>query len=1095
MANAGSFLFRFFSSRLRAAATGLIALLFALMVWSPWRGQAQAPIKAPAFRQGGGHLTMAPLKVPFKPGPKGPDGKVHQLPPGKLHFMPEREFERAEAAKERAAAGIFDLTTKPRTRALSRAELKGLNWAPTKLNVPGLSTQQPHPASTSMPARSTHGSTSSASTQVQSGFPGIGYDGAVPPDGGVAAGHVNVVAVVNSTINVWDKNGTLLSSQLLGDFYAAVGTPAQDDLFDPSVEYDFDLQRFFVLATSLNNSANRSNFLLAVSQADDVTQGWSVFAFDATLNGNSGTGNWCDYPHLGMDSVAIYMSCNMFSFPSSTGSFQYDKIRIMTKDELVNGGCCSWWDFWDLREGFLNLFVSTSVRPAVMHFARDSDGDFWINAGGQGGSDNTLHIWHLTNAANCCNGSGGPNLDESDNGVGDFGVAPAAAQPNGVQGLDSGDTRVLFATWEFGHLSVGQTIACDQGGTTDACAAFTEIDTTGYPNLSNVNDWVMGTAAGVDVCYPYVEQNANADKTMVYTRSDASSTFPGAYSVPIPNSTVCTTCVGGETTLQAGLGNYLSLDGTRNRWGDYHGAGADPDFLGIWVEGEYATATSFEWGTAIIPTFNTYVPIDSPSPSPLGFGNQAVFSASGSQGVFFTNNGNATLRITGSVNVTGDSDFFITSDGCSFAVIQSGNSCEVLVAFSPRFVGAGNASLNVPDNTPATVTSVPLSGTGVQAGTSTSIGSSLNPSTFSQAVTFTAQVLSSTAGTPTGSVTFKDGTNVLGSKTLSGGATSLTTSGLGGGTHSITATYNGDTNFLTSTAGLSQVVKPAPTATTVASSRNPSIFGQAVTFTSKVTSGVGTPTGTVTFKDGATTIGTGALSAGTATFTTPALSGGTHSIKAVYNGTANLATSTSSSVAQTVKKATTKTALASSVNPSSFGQKITFTAKVTPQFGGTVTGNVVFKDGTTTLGAGAISGGKATLSVSLSHPGNHSMTATYAGNGSLVGSTSPALTQVVHKANTKTTLTSAPNPSKSGHAVTFTATITPNFTGAPTGTVRFRDNTTATVLGTGAVNATRHATFTTTKLAVGTHSVSAIYGGDTNFNSSTSAAHNQIVTK
>jgi hypothetical protein len=181
-----------------------------------------------------------------------------------------------------------------------------------------------------------------------------------------------------------------------------------------------------------------------------------------------------------------------------------------------------------------------------------------------------------------------------------------------------------------------------------------------------------------------------------------------------------------------------------------------------------------------------------------------------------------------------------------------------------------------------------------------------------------------------------------------------------------------------------------PTATTVASSRNPSIFGQAVTFTSKVTSGVGTPTGSVTFKDGATTIGTGALSAGTATFTTSALSGGTHSIKAIYNGTANLATSTSSSVAQTVKKATTKTALASSVNPSSFGQKITFTAKVTPQFGGTATGNVVFKDGTTTVGAGAISGGQATLSVSLLHPGNHSITATYAGNGSLVGSTSRA---------------------------------------------------------------------------------------------------------
>jgi hypothetical protein len=1040
---------------------------------------------------------MAPHKVPFKPGPKGSDGKVHQLPPGKTRFMPEREFERAEAAKERAAAGIFDLTTKPRTKTLSPAELKGLNWAPTKLNVPGLSTGQARPASTNKTDHSAHRSTSQASTQVLSGFPGIGFTGGIPPDGGVAAGHVNVVAAVNSTINVWDKNGNLLSSQFLSDFYSAVGTPAQDDLFDPSLEYDPDLQRFFVLATSLNDSANRSNFLLAVSQADDVTQGWIVFAFDATVNGSGGTSNWCDYPHLGMDSVAIYMSCNMFAFPHTTGQFQYDKIRIMTKDELVNGGCCSWWDFWDIREGFGNFQVSTSVRPAVMHFARDTDGDFWVNAAGQGGGDDTLHVWHLTNAANCCNGSGGPNLDgENDDGVGSFGVSPAAAQPNGVQGLDTGDTRVLFATWEFGHLSVGQNIACDQGGTTDACAAFTEIDVSGYPNMSNVNDWVLGEPAGVDVCYPYVEQNANADKTMVYTRSDASSTFPGAYSAPIPNSTVCTTCVGFETTLQAGQGNYLNLDGTRNRWGDYHGAGADPDFLGIWVEGEFATTQSFAWGTQIISTYNTYAPIDSPSPSPLGFGNQPVFSTSGSQAVFFTNNGNATLRITGSVNITGDSDFFITSDGCSFAFIQSGNSCEVLVAFDPSFVGTGNASLNAPDNTFFGVTSVPISGTGVQAGTSTSVSSSLNPSTFGQAVTFTAQVLSSTAGTPTGTVTFKNGASVLGTKALSGGATLLTTSALSGGTHSITATYNGDTNFLTSVSpGLSQVVKPAPTATTVASSRNPSTFGQAVTFTSKVTSGVGTPPGTVTFKDGASTIGTGSLSGGTATLTTSTLTGGTHSIRAVYNGTANFATSTSTAVSQTVKKATTATALISSLNPSSFGQPVTFTAKVTPQFGGTVTGTVSFKDGATILGTRTISGGKASLAISPLHAGSHAITATYNGSGSLVGSTSTVLTQVVHKANTKTTLTSAPNPSKSGQAVTFTATITPNFTGAPTGTVTFRDNTTATVLGTGAVGSTRHATFTTTKLAVGTHSVTAVYGGDTNFNSSTSAAHNQIVTK
>src|SRR5947208_16408483 len=86
----------------------------------------------------------------------------------------------------------------------------------------------------------------------------------------------------------------------------------------------------------------------------------------------------------------------------------------------------------------------------------------------------------------------------------------------------------------------------------------------------------------------------------------------------------------------------------------------------------------------------------------------------------------------------------------------------------------------------------------------------------------------------------------------------------------------------------------ATSSTVVTSSNNPSIFGPAVTFTASVTSPVtGTPTGTVTFQDGASALGTGTLSGGTATFTTSALTAGTHSITAIYGGDANFAGSTS----------------------------------------------------------------------------------------------------------------------------------------------------------------------------------------------------------
>jgi Bacterial Ig-like domain (group 3)/Cep192 domain 4 len=90
---------------------------------------------------------------------------------------------------------------------------------------------------------------------------------------------------------------------------------------------------------------------------------------------------------------------------------------------------------------------------------------------------------------------------------------------------------------------------------------------------------------------------------------------------------------------------------------------------------------------------------------------------------------------------------------------------------------------------------------------STTLVSSLNPSTVGQAVTFTATVKPASIGTPTGSVTFKDGTTTLGTSALSSGIAKFTTSTLPVGTHSITAVYGGDATFLSSTsAALSQVV-------------------------------------------------------------------------------------------------------------------------------------------------------------------------------------------------------------------------------------------------------------------------------------------------
>ena len=195
----------------------------------------------------------------------------------------------------------------------------------------------------------------------------------------------------------------------------------------------------------------------------------------------------------------------------------------------------------------------------------------------------------------------------------------------------------------------------------------------------------------------------------------------------------------------------------------------------------------------------------------------------------------------------------------------------------------------------------------------------------------------------------------------------------------------------------------APSTTTVGSSHNPSTYGQSVVFTATVApvSEPGTPTGSVTFKDGSLVLGSSPLSGGIATFSTSTLAVGPHSITGVYGGDTTFSGSTSSALAQTVNQAGTTTALVSSLNPSTYGASVKFTATVTQTSGtATPTGSITFKDGSNSLGTMPLSGGAAALSTSTLAVGPHSITATYSGDSNYTGSTSSVLTQTVNSGST-----------------------------------------------------------------------------------------------
>ena len=285
-----------------------------------------------------------------------------------------------------------------------------------------------------------------------------------------------------------------------------------------------------------------------------------------------------------------------------------------------------------------------------------------------------------------------------------------------------------------------------------------------------------------------------------------------------------------------------------------------------------------------------------------------------------------------------------------------------------------------------------------KAPTTVSVSTS-GPSTYGDPVTITATVPAGVTGT----ITFTSGTLTLGSGTVNSGVVSITTSILPPTSDLITATYGGDANYSSAVGTVTQTVAKATTTSTLTSSLNPSLPGSPVTFTDTLPNNV---TGTVTFTNGATTLGTSPVSNGIATLTTSTLPLGSDVITATYSGDGNFSSSVAT-LTQTVAKAS-PTLTVSTSGPSTFGQSVTITASVPAG----PTGTITITSGGVTLGSGTITSSNGTVAITTTTlpVGSDLITATYNGdatNNSATGTT----TQTVTKASPAETLVSSLNPS------------------------------------------------------------------------------------
>ncbi len=283
------------------------------------------------------------------------------------------------------------------------------------------------------------------------------------------------------------------------------------------------------------------------------------------------------------------------------------------------------------------------------------------------------------------------------------------------------------------------------------------------------------------------------------------------------------------------------------------------------------------------------------------------------------------------------------------------------------------------------------------------------------------------------------------------------------------------------TLATTSITAPVQNTTTSLSVPPTATVGQSVNLSATVTAGVGTPTGTVQFKDGVSNIGSPVtLSGGSATLPHTFTSVGSHSITAEYSGASGFNPSTSAASAVNVGKASPTTSV-SAPPTANLNQSVTLSASVT---GSSPTGTVQFKDGGVDIGTPvALSAGSASMSWSFGSAGNHSITAVYSGDANNNGSTSSASTVNVSASNSTTSLT-APATATVGASVSLSASVSGY--GTPTGTVQFKEN--GNNIGSPVTLSGGSASTTWTPGTAGSRSITAVYSGDTNNNGSTSSA-------
>ena len=536
-------------------------------------------------------------------------------------------------------------------------------------------------------------------------FDGIAQTGWIPPDNNLAVGPNHLVEIVNTSVSMYTKNGTLLTGPTnLPDLFAPIGGLCNTYVVDPVVLYDRPADRWVISGIGLDY-VSKYGECIAVSTTNDPTGTYSLYfySFGTTLN---------DYPKLSTWATASN-SAYLVSYNLNGG--QAD-ICALDRTKMLAGNSTA------------AELCKTATASESTYLPGDMDGPTVPPDGTPG----LFLSWHDNNPGqlylrkltlNFASGTATLSAPTTISVANDTSAcfSSCVPQPGTTQTLDVLGDRLMYR-FAIRHFADHDRAVVTHAVLSGSQVAFRWYEL--YDPAGSVTVNQQGTFAP-DSTYRWMSSMAEDQSgNIAVGYSAASSTLYPAirFTGRVPSDPAGS--LETEASIQEGAGSQ-SGGSSADRWGDYSAMQVDPvDDCTFWYVNEYEKATGYENWTTHIASFafpgcggQGGGPVMSLSPTSLKWGKIVVGTTNGKKKVIATNTGSAILTIT---NIATTGDFALVPvkqtkkitpcvNGTNLA---AGASCEIRVSFTPTQKGARTGSVNFTDNASGSPQSVALTGTG-----------------------------------------------------------------------------------------------------------------------------------------------------------------------------------------------------------------------------------------------------------------------------------------------------------------------------------------------------------------------------------------------